>query len=287
MSVSTLQSSISRSKSKLIDLRKKLSKEQETETKTRKEIVKIQKELVRTKSQTLIKSKLSKLERLNKTLQMSIKEQSSLNKKITEESKKLHRLEEQLLSLEKREMKKQISSRIQAENRIEANQQSLLEELYKYKKSIEIHTENLFEQENLVAQYDVFISHASEDKEEFVRPLAERLIEEGLKVWYDEKKLTWGKPTRRSIDQGLANSRFGIVVLSEAFFNKAWTNYELNGLVARHLSGEDLILPIWHNVDYHDVMKFSPSLVDITALKSSEMTIDEIAEQLINLLKDE
>lgn len=94
-----------------------------------------------------------------------------------------------------------------------------------------------------------------------------------------------GKPTRRSIDQGLANSRFGIVVLSEAFFNKAWTNYELNGLVARHLSGEDLILPIWHNVDYHDVMKFSPSLVDITALKSSEMTIDEIAEAANKLTK--
>lgn len=63
----------------------------------------------------------------------------------------------------------------------------------------------------------------------------------------------------------------------------AWTNYELHGLVARHLSGEDLILPIWH----YDVVKFSPSLADITALKSSELTIDEIAEQLINLLKDE
>lgn len=163
----------------------------------------------------------------------------------------------------------------------------MLEELYKYKKSIEIHTENLFKQEISKVQYDVFISHASEDKDDFVKPLAERLIEEGLEVWFDEKKLTWGKPTRRSIDQGLANSRFGIVVLSKAFFNKAWTNYELNGLVARHLSGEDLILPIWHNVDYKDVMQYSPPLADITALKSSEMTIDEIAEQLLNLLKDE
>ncbi|UQD53271.1 hypothetical protein C0971_15460 [Bacillus methanolicus] len=88
MSISTLQSNINHSKSKLIDLRKKLSEAQDTEAKTRKEIIKIEKELGRTKSQSLIKSKLSKLEKLNKTLQTSIKEQSSLNQKITEESKK-------------------------------------------------------------------------------------------------------------------------------------------------------------------------------------------------------
>ena len=59
--------------------------------------------------------------------------------------------------------------------------------------------------------YDVFISHASEDKEEVVRPLANALRKAGLKVWYDEFELHIGDSLRRKIDQGLAKSRFGIV----------------------------------------------------------------------------
>ncbi len=38
-------------------------------------------------------------------------------------------------------------------------------------------------------EYDVFISHASEDKEEVARPLAEVLRRNGLSVWYDEFEL--------------------------------------------------------------------------------------------------
>jgi hypothetical protein len=41
-----------------------------------------------------------------------------------------------------------------------------------------------------------------------------------LKVWFDVFTLTIGDSLRRSIDRGLAESKFGIVVLSEAFFRK-------------------------------------------------------------------
>ncbi len=58
--------------------------------------------------------------------------------------------------------------------------------------------------------YDVFISHASEDKDEVVRPLATALQRSGLKVWYDEFELRIGDSLRRKIDQGLAGSRFGL-----------------------------------------------------------------------------
>lgn len=77
--------------------------------------------------------------------------------------------------------------------------------------------------------YDVFISHASEDKDDIVRPLANALGEYGLKVRYDEFELRIGDSLRRKIDRGLTSSRFGIVVLSEPFFNKGWTTYELDG----------------------------------------------------------
>ena len=70
--------------------------------------------------------------------------------------------------------------------------------------------------------WDVFISHASEDKETVARPLAEALARRGVKVWFDAEQLTLGDSLRRSIDQGLAQSRYGIVILSRRFFAKEW-----------------------------------------------------------------
>lgn len=101
--------------------------------------------------------------------------------------------------------------------------------------------------------FDFFISHASEDKDDFVRHLANELTELGLKIWYDEFSLEIGDSLRRSIDYGLGNSRFGIVVLSRAFFAKQWPQYELDALVNKAMSGEKVILPIWHGVQHQDV----------------------------------
>lgn len=92
--------------------------------------------------------------------------------------------------------------------------------------------------------HDVFISHASEDKDEFVRPLASALIAHGLNVWYDEMTLRIGDSLRQKIDKGLATSRVGLVVLSPSFIKKGWTNYELDGIVTRTVSGEQVLLPI-------------------------------------------
>lgn len=69
-------------------------------------------------------------------------------------------------------------------------------------------------------EWDVFISHASEDKATFVEELASRLEQLGLRVWYDDFTLTVGDHLRESIEMGLANSKYGIVVLSQAFFRK-------------------------------------------------------------------
>jgi hypothetical protein len=128
--------------------------------------------------------------------------------------------------------------------------------------------------------WDVFISHASEDKEAFVRNLANELAAKGLKVWYDEFTLTLGDSLRRSIDQGLANSRFGIVVLSQSFFSKKWPQRELDGLVAMEISSGKLILPIWHNVSKEDVAAFSPILADRLAV-SSDKGMEKIVKEIL------
>lgn len=133
--------------------------------------------------------------------------------------------------------------------------------------------------------YDVFISHASEDKDEFVRALANALIAAGLKVWFDEMTLRIGDSLRQKIDRGLANSRVGLVVLSPAFIKKGWTNYELDGIVTRSVSGEQVLLPIWHNITKQQVMDFSPSIADKVARSTAVHTIHEIASEIADLLK--
>ena len=117
--------------------------------------------------------------------------------------------------------------------------------------------------------YDVFISHASEDKEGVARPLARHLEALGLRVWLDECELTLGDSLRRKIDTGLAQSTFGIVVLSPAFFAKEWPNKELDGLVAREDGGNKVVLPIWHNLSATEVARFSPLLAGKIAVSTS------------------
>lgn len=133
--------------------------------------------------------------------------------------------------------------------------------------------------------YDVFISHASEDKDEFVRPLANALISEGLNVWYDEMTLRIGDSLRQKIDKGLANSRVGLVVLSPSFIDKGWTNYELDGIVTKAVSGEQVLLPIWHNITKQQVVDFSPSLADKVARSTATHTIAEIANEIAELIR--
>lgn len=140
--------------------------------------------------------------------------------------------------------------------------------------------------EDFKKEYDVFISHASEDKNEIVRPLANALISEGLTVWYDEFELKIGDSLRRKIDKGLANSRFGIVVLSKFFINKGWTNYELDGIITKTISGEQIVLPIWHNITKKEVIDFSPSLADKVARNTSNSTVEEIATEIASMIKN-
>jgi hypothetical protein len=140
--------------------------------------------------------------------------------------------------------------------------------------------------EPIVARdYDVFISHASEDKDAVVRPLAHALSDGGLTVWYDEFELRIGDSLRRKIDTGLAKSRFGIVVLSRSFFVKGWTNYELDGLVTRAVSGEQVLLPIWHEITKQELIAYSPSLADKLARSTGTHTIEEIATEIIELIR--
>ena len=130
--------------------------------------------------------------------------------------------------------------------------------------------------------WDLFISHASEDKATVVRPLAAELEALGLSVWVDEFTLTIGDSLRRKIEEGLARSQFGVVVLSPAFFTKDWPQRELNALVALGTR----ILPVWHDITITEVKLYSPLLADLVAV-TSKKGMEHVAQDLLRAMNRE
>jgi hypothetical protein len=115
----------------------------------------------------------------------------------------------------------------------------------------------------------LFISHASEDRVDFVRPLAEALSKEYEKVWYCEYELTLGDSLLQRIDAGLSSCDFGIVVLSKPFFEKKWPRAELDGLFALETKESKLILPIWKDITEDEVKRYSPILAGKLAVSTT------------------
>jgi hypothetical protein len=131
--------------------------------------------------------------------------------------------------------------------------------------------------------WDIFISHASEDKDIVAKPLALALEKCGLRIWLDEQQLRIGDSLRRKIDEGLAESRFGIVILSKNFFAKEWPQKELDALVSREENGEKVILPIWHDVSHGEVSKFSPLLGSRLAISTSS-GLQKMVEEILRAI---
>ena len=122
-------------------------------------------------------------------------------------------------------------------------------------------------------EYDAFMSHASEDKESVARPLTEALEARGLRVWFDNQEIRIGDSIRQKIEEGLAQSRYGVVILSKPFISKFWTNFELDGLIER-------VLPVWHEIEREEIANRFPALAGIAALNTSEHDVLDIARQI-------
>lgn len=133
---------------------------------------------------------------------------------------------------------------------------------------------------------EVFLSHATEDKDEIARPLKDALEARGVSVWFDELRIKVGQSIRREIEAGIANCSFGVVIVSPHFFAKQWTQAELDGLFGKKMSsGQNLVLPVWHHVSKDEVLQQSPLLAGILALNSATMTIDEMADALFEAVR--
>ena len=137
----------------------------------------------------------------------------------------------------------------------------------------------------MVQKVDVFICHASQDKNAFVRPLAESLRRLDVTVWFDEFSLKIGDSVSGQIDKGIANAKFGIVVLSKAFLKRPWPEHEYRGLVNRDIEEDLRLLPIWHGVTKSEVARFSPSLSDKFAIDTQGHDAEEAAIKILRTVR--
>lgn len=135
-------------------------------------------------------------------------------------------------------------------------------------------------------RWDAFVSHASEDKAAVARPLANELAKHSVRVWLDEAEILFGQSIRAKVDEGLARSRFGILIVSPSFLNKEWTRAEIGGLFAREMAGSNVLIPVWHNVSYGDLVRHSPLLADRLALNTLA-GLPVVAEQIVRRLRKE
>lgn len=236
-------------------------------------------------SETMLQSKMREIERKENESAKLQSDQANLTSEVAKKTAKLHRYQQELYKEQGREQSKLLDNLERKRNESEQQQKLLLKQL---SASTSQPTGTAVTQpvNSREPKYDAFISHATEDKEELVRPLAEALHQKGHSIWFDEFQLKVGDSLRRSIDKGLVQSRFGIVVLSPAFFAKSWPQYELDGLVEKEMSGGKVILPLWHKVSKDEVMKYSPPLADKVSLNTAQYSIDELAELLSEAIRD-
>lgn len=139
-------------------------------------------------------------------------------------------------------------------------------------------------------EYDVFVSHATADKSDIVDQLVNSLKKLGVNVFYDKESIEWGDKWKERIINGTTDAEFAIIVISDHFFGREWTERELKEFLNRqNKNGQKLILPILHNITGKDLSDKYPAVADIQAIDSNTYTTDEIAlmfaKQLIRRLK--
>lgn len=286
MSVSQYQNQVNSYDKEILGLEKKKAALDQDCVKIQSNINSINKSITKNISESSLSSKMGRIKRYQSELAQKSSKSAELGKKLVEKRKKRQDAYQKLQKAQKEERKKQ------------ERETKKLQTAYEYRiAELERGAHPAFvvsrpidgsESQIVDEEYDVFISHAFEDKESFVDEFVEELKKQGLKVWYDTDALKWGDSMRERIDKGLAKSKYGVVVLSPNYIaeQKYWTKAELNGLFQKETIQGKTVLPIWHELTKKQVTEYSPIIADRKAMTTATMTAAEMAEELKKLFGD-
>jgi len=238
-------------------------------------------------SASMINSKKRQIERYSKESNKAKEQSANLMKKIADKRKKRNDAYSKLQKEQQLEIKRQNNLITNMQRDYEKQIEELTSKVLSFNEKQVAMTDTINE-ENEKPEYDVFISHAWEDKEDFVNDFVKDLNSLGVTTWYDKSQILWGDSMRKKIDEGLKKSRFGIVILSPNYIaeGKYWTKAELDGLFQLESINGKKLLPIWHKLTKKEVMDFSPTIAGKLAMNTSSLTSKEIAEKMQALLEN-
>ena len=244
----------------------------------------VEKTITKNTSLSSLQSKQRQISSYQNDISKKRKNSADLGKKIADKRKKRTEEFQKLQKAQDQENKKQQDANRRIQQSYERQIAALTNQLTINNTHSIVETSEDSDKE----EYDVFVSHAWEDKEDFVDEFVSELEKIGLRVWYDKNRLKIGDKMRQKIDDGLKKSRFGIVVLSPNYIaeNKYWTKAELDGLFQRETYNNKVILPIWHNLTKKQVIDFSPIIADRKAATIALQTPAEIAQEIKDLFED-
>lgn len=285
MSVEQYQRTVNTLDKEIADLEKKRATLDSKCAELKKKIGDAEVAIRKTKSASTVKSKLNQISTWQKEESKKAAESANIGKKISEKRTKRNesykKMQKAQLDEDKKKDKKMKSMQASYENRVR--------ELISQLSAKPLITEAVHVYEASSEEYDVFVSHAWEDKESFVDEFVAELEKLDIKVWYDKQRIKWGDSMRARIDDGLKKSKFGIAVISPDYIadGKYWTKAELDGLFQLESVNGKMLLPIWHNITKQQVMNYSPIIASKLAMTTASMTAEEIASEMKSLLSDE
>ncbi len=265
MSVDQYQRTVNSLDKEIADLEKKKSAADKKAVEAQKKASSIS--ISKNASAATIKSKMRQIESYQSSAIKASDESADLSKKIADKRTKRN---EAALRLQREEIRLK-NDQDKAVKQMQQSYERRIEEL----KMLTMPSVQLSKVEDItLPEYDVFVSHAWEDKIEFVDEFVEELRKQGAKVWYDTSQIKWGDSMRAKINDGLKKSKFGVVILSPNYIKdgKYWTKAELDGLFQLESVNGKMLLPIWHNLTKKEVMAYSLIVASKRAMTTATMT---------------
>ena len=282
MGVEQYQRKVNSLDKEIADLEKKKAEEDRKAADNHKKASRVS--VSKNASESMIKSKMRQIENYEEKARKAEAASADYGKKISDKRTKRNDAYLKLQKEEQNERKKQEKS-IENMKRVYEQRISELESLRLSK----VKNEFLETVSGDEPEYDVFVSHAWEDKADVVEACVQAVKDREIKVWYDKSKIKWGDSMRARIDDGLRKSKFGVAILSPNYIaeGKYWTKAELDGLFQMESINGKTLLPIWHNLTKKQVMDYSPILASKLAMTTATMTAEEIADELLDMLSSE
>lgn len=291
MSVSQYQNEVNRLDREITDIEKKIGQYDKTIADEESKIGSIERGITKNTSASMLRLKAQQIDSHKKSRERALTNKAQEQRKLADKRDKRRLAYQRLQRAEQNESVKERKAQQQHEQSMIRRYESRIADLSAQMESMlnmqRSNAVSTLAKSERTEEYDVFISHAWEDKESFVDEFVRILVDNyNLKVWYDKTAIKWGDSQRAKINDGLHHSKFAVVVLSPDYLKKYWTQYELNGLFQREVEAGKVILPIWHHVSRKEVADYDLALADRNALNTAMMTPEEIAEYLVQILQE-